>query len=289
MERILVTGSSGGFGKLITRLLKKKGHTVAAALRDRNVKNRLIADEFESEGIHVVEMDVTSDDSVIRGVDKAISLAGGVDIVVNNAGAGAAGFQESFTAQDWLALFEINVFGVQRVNRGVLPYMRDQGSGLLIHISSLLGRIVLPFMGPYCASKFALEALADTYRVELSSVGIESIIVEPGGYGTGFEKHLMMPSDVERKKGYGPISHLPEIRMEAFASTLQGPDSPDPQMVADAVAALVEMPRGQRPFRTTVDKHGMGQVIESYNKDVEEIQEKLYRALGIGEMLNLKL
>jgi NAD(P)-dependent dehydrogenase (short-subunit alcohol dehydrogenase family) len=191
MAKILVTGASSGFGQLITRTLLEDKHQVVASMRNLEGRNSKAASELQSLGAKTVEIDVTHDSSVNKGMSEAIELLNGIDVVVNNAGVGVLGLQETFTAEDWKKLFEVNVFGVQRVNRSVLPHMREKRSGLLIHISSLLGRVVMPFYGPYNSSKFALEALADNYRVELSSFGIESVLVEPGGYGTTFVDNLL--------------------------------------------------------------------------------------------------
>jgi NAD(P)-dependent dehydrogenase (short-subunit alcohol dehydrogenase family) len=210
-------------------------------------------------------------------------------VVVNNAGVGVIGFQETFTPDDWKKLFDINVFGVQRVNRAVLPQMRLRRSGLLIHISSLLGRVVIPYYGPYNASKFALEALADNYKIELSGFGIESVIVEPGGYGTAFADNLMRPSDSNGIKTYGDLAPMPEMMLKAFEKNFEGPNAPDPQWVADAVAEIVKKPRGQRPFRTVVDRLGMGTAVIPYNKSADELQKGMFTAFGMADSLKLKI
>ena len=169
---ILITGASSGFGKLTALTLLEKGHTVVGSMRGIAGKNRAAAEELQARGGHVVELDVTSDESVDQGVSDAIAKANGLDVVVNNAGVGVVGLQETFTPDDWQRLFDINVFGVQRVNRAVLPHLREKNAGLLVHVSSLLGRMTLPFYGPYNASKWAVEALAENYRTELSGFGI---------------------------------------------------------------------------------------------------------------------
>ena len=194
-KKILITGASSGFGKLITVTLLKNGHTVVASMRGVEGKNKTVVEELKGVGAHTVEIDVTNDMSVNNGAKNAIEMAGGIDVVVNNAGVGVIGLQETFTPEDWQNLFNINVFGVQRVNRAILPHMRDKNSGLLIHISSILGRMTIPFFGPYNASKWALEALAENYRSELSGFGIDSCIVEPGGYPTSFLDSLIKPGD----------------------------------------------------------------------------------------------
>ncbi|MCB0280897.1 MAG: SDR family NAD(P)-dependent oxidoreductase, partial [Calditrichaeota bacterium] len=257
--------------------------------RNTGSKNKAIADELAALGAKIVNLDVTDDDSVNSGVAKAIALLGGLDVVVNNAGVGVLGLQEQFTIDDFKRLFDINVFGVQRVNRAILPHFRDQGSGLLVHISSLLGRIALPFYGPYNASKWALEALAENYRVELSGFGVDSCIVEPGGYPTGFMRNLMFPSDNSQNESYGEMVHAPEQMFASFEGALAGNPSQDPQNVADAIAKLISTPAGQRPVRTVVDTMGMGTHIEPYNNQLAQIHQGLFTAFGMEDMLTLKV
>jgi NAD(P)-dependent dehydrogenase (short-subunit alcohol dehydrogenase family) len=289
MAKVLVTGASSGFGQLITRTLLKDHHQVVASMRNLESKNSKAASELRSLGAKAVEIDVTHDGSVNKGMSQAIELLGGIDVVVNNAGVGVLGLQETFSAEDWKKLFDVNVFGVQRVNRAVLPHMREKRSGLLIHISSLLGRVVVPFYGPYNSSKFALEALADNYRVELSSFGIESVLVEPGGYGTTFVDNLLRPSDSDRVRSYGEMGHAPESFLKNFEKNFEGPNAPNPQWVADAVLNLIKTTRGFRPFRTTVDRLGMGAAVEPYNKAADELQKGMYAAFGMADVLQLKM
>jgi NAD(P)-dependent dehydrogenase (short-subunit alcohol dehydrogenase family) len=146
----------------------------------------------------------------------------------------------------------------------------------------------VPFYGPYNASKFALEAMADNYRQELSSFGIESVLVEPGGYGTDFVRNLIRPSDTARANEYGDMAQAPDQFLSAFEKHLTGPSAPQPQWVADAVAKLINTPRGERPFRTVVDRLGMGAAIEPYNSAIDEIQKNVFAAFGMADMLKLK-
>ena len=287
-KKVLITGTSSGFGRLIAETLLKQGHTVVASMRDPQGRNSGPAGELRSAGARIVDLDVTDDASAERGVAEAIELAGGLDVVVNNAGIGVLGFQETFAPKDWQRLFDVNVFGVQRVNRAALPTLREQGSGLLIQISSLLGRMVLPFMGPYNASKYAVEALADNYRVELSGFGIDSVIVEPGAYPTEFSSSLLQPSDGARLASLGELANAPGQMMEGFGEHFQGDNAPKPQAVADAVAKLIATPAGERPFRTVVDNLGMGDAIEPYNQQAEAVTGAIYEAFGMAGMLELK-
>lgn len=288
-KKILITGASSGFGKLTTQALLTQGHTVIASMRDIGSRNKPVADELSSAGAHIVEVDVTDDDSVNQGVHQAIELAGGMDVLVNNAGIGVMGLQEAFTADDWQRLFDLNVFGVQRMNRAILPTFRQQRSGLLLHVSSLLGRMTIPFYGPYNASKWALEALAENYRTELSAFGVDACLVEPGGFPTSFIDRLLKPSDTSRQAGYGEMAGAPEAALANFEQTLAANPQQHPQLVADAIVKLVETPAGQRPFRTVVDKLGMGDPIEDYNDHLAEVTRGVYTAFGMAEMLQLKV
>lgn len=287
-KKILLTGASGGFGKLTALTLLTKNHQVAATMRNINGKNKDVADELRKAGASVIDIDVTDDKSVTTGVSKAISDLDGLDVLINNAGVGVLGMQEFFTTEDFQKLFNINVFGVQRMNRAVIPYLRKQENGLIIYISSLLGRIALPFYGPYQSSKWALEALAENYRVELSGFGIENCIVEPGGYPTTFAENLMRPTDKSREESYGDFAKFPEQMLINFEVALKNNPQQDPQKVADAIATLIEKAKGDKPFRTPVDFIGMADHIQKYNEHLEQIMTGIYTSFGTQGLLNVK-
>lgn len=286
-SKVLITGANGGFGKLTVATLVKRGHKVAASMRDIRSRNQSVADEFRAMGVAVVEMDVTQDNSVTSAVSQTLAALGGLDVVINNAGVGVLGVQETFTPEDWQRLFNINVFGVQRVNRAVLPYMRERKTGLLLQISSLLGRIAIPFYGPYNASKWALEAMSENYRVELSGVGVDVAIVEPGGFPTSFIDALMRPSDKSRDASLGEMPQFAEKFLHGFEQALASNPAQNPQIVADAIATVIETPAGQRPFRTIVDHMGMGAAIRPYNDMLENMTTGIYSAFGIGHLRQL--
>lgn len=288
MKKILITGASGGFGKLTVLTLLQKGHQVAASMRDIHGRNKSVADELNKAGAKIIELDVTSDASVVAGVNQALAELGGLDVLFNNAGVGTLGIQEFFTTVDYQRLFEINVFGVQRMNREVVPYFRKQGKGLILYTSSLLGRIAMPFYGPYQSSKWALESMAENYRVELSGFGIENCIVEPGGYPTTFIDNLMKPSDLSREESYGEMKNAPGFMLSSFEGVLKNSPQQDPQKVADAVANVIDLPYGEKPFRLPVDFIGMGDLIQKYNEHLEQIMTGLYGNFGMAGMLSVK-
>lgn len=289
MSNILITGVASGFGRLTTQALLKAGHRVAGSMRDVRGRNRSNADALTAMGCDVVELDVTDDASTTSGVGEALRHLDSIDVLINNAGIGALGVQEAFAPDDWRQIFEINVFGVQRVARAVLPHMRERGQGLMIQISSLVGRLPFPFQGPYCASKWAVEALADLYRLELGPMGIESCIIEPGGFPTEFLDHLTVPSDTSRQSSYGDMGRLPAQMLSGFESMFSANSAQTPQIVAEAIVALISTPRGERPFRTVVDKMGLGELVDPYNEHLEKITAEMCTLLGMGHLLKVRM
>lgn len=287
-KTVLITGTSAGFGKLMTETLLKNGHKVVATMRDVDGRNKENARLLAEQGAVIVEMDVTSDESVNKAIENALSAVGNIDMVVNNAGVGVSGRQESFEISDWQKLFDINVFGVQRVSRAIIPHFREKKSGSIVNVSSILGRMVIPYYGPYNASKYALEALSENYRIELSQFGIAVNLIEPGGFPTTFFERLILPSDTAREAHYADVHPTPEEFGGAFNEALAANPDQNPQDVADALLKLVETDPSERPFRTTVDKMGMGAAVEGYNKASEEVHKGVFGAFGIDHLLSIK-
>jgi NAD(P)-dependent dehydrogenase (short-subunit alcohol dehydrogenase family) len=290
---VLVTGSSSGFGRLTAETLARKGYTAFASMRDvagRNapasVELRALA-EREGLALQVVELDVTDDASVERAVAEVIDLAGRIDVVVNNAGLFYVGVTEAFSLEQAKRVFDTNVLGVIRVNRAVLPHMRRQRSGLLVHISAaVVGRLVLPFAGISNAGKFALEALAESYRYELSALGIDSVLVEPGLYPTDLLGKIPGPADEARAQEYGPTAEIPANMLSGFADFLSGPDAPDVQEVADVVATLIATPAGQRPLRTVIAGEE-GQNVLRLNEVAEQEQRGVMELFGLDHLMTI--
>jgi NAD(P)-dependent dehydrogenase (short-subunit alcohol dehydrogenase family) len=282
-QSVLVTGSNSGFGLLIVKTLAAAGYKVAAAMRGVDGKNAAAAQDLQNWAkennatVQVVELDVTSEESIDKGVADAVSKLGGLDVVVNNAGLGTVGISETFTAAQMQSVFDVNDLGVHRVNRAVLPELRKRGNGLIIHISSGLGRFIMPAMGVYVASKFALEALAETYHYELAGQGIDAVIVQPGAFGTDFGAKAVWGQDTDRAAGYGGLAQLPAQMGQNMQAMFSAPDAPKPQEVADAVLNLVKTPHGKRPLRTVVDRVG-GAAVEAINKTVAQVTSSIFDA-----------
>src|SRR5437899_6121641 len=278
---IRLPGSSTGFGRLFTETLARKGHTVFATMRDpvgRNAKNaseiRGLA-EKDSLPIHILEMDVTDDASVERAVAAAIAKTGRIDVAINNAGYYLSGLEEAVTTEQAQRLMDTNFIGPVRVNRAVLPHMRRQRSGVLMHISSGAGRVVLPSAGFYCASKFALEALAEAYSYELAAQGIESVIVEPGQYETPIFGNTVTGADEARTNTYGAVKEIPAKVNAALSST-----AANAQEVADVVLRIVETPAGERQLRYFVSPQNFG--VEEINALTKQVQASVLEAFGLA-------
>jgi len=278
---VLITGSSTGFGRLFTETLARKGHTVFATMRDpgrRNAKNaseiRALAQK-DSLTIHVLEMDVTDDASVERAIDAAVSKAGRIDVAINNAGYFLTGLEEAVTTEQARHLMDTNFLGPVRVNRAVLPHMRRQRSGVLMHISGGAGRVVLPSTGFYCASKFALEALAEAYSYELAAQGIESVIVEPGAYETPVFGNTVTAADEGRISTYGAAKEIP-AKVGAALSSGAG----NAQEVADAVLRIIETPAGEKQLRYFVSPQKFG--VDEINALSKQVQASVLEAFGLA-------
>lgn len=213
-----------------------------------------------------------------------LATAGRIDVVVNNAASGTAGLLEAFSLDEVRRSFETVAFGALRVDKAVLPTMRKQRSGLLIHVSSTGGRVIVPFVSPYSAGKAALEAFAEEFSFELAPFGIESVIVEPGGFlteGLASGSGIAFPADQTTPEEYGELATKPQQMFDGFGEAFSGPDAPDPQQVADAIADLIDLPAGQRPLRTVVGTLVTAGVRE-LNDQYEKSRRELLGSLGMG-------
>jgi NAD(P)-dependent dehydrogenase (short-subunit alcohol dehydrogenase family) len=287
--RILITGAGSGFGKLTAETLARAGHRVFAGMRAPGGRNHGVATELVEKApgaIEIVDLDVTDDRSAEAAVARATERAGGLDVLVNNAGVASLGISEAFTTEQARALFDVNVLGVHRMNRAALPALRRSGGGLVIHLSSTLGRYLMPFLGLYTASKFAVEALAEAYRYELAPLGIEAVLVQPGTFPTRMLATLEPPADTARLADYGPQNELLAGMSAGLAAAMSGPAAPDPQAVADAVLHIVSAPPGERPARTVVDPQG-GAHVEELNRHAAEVQAQVFGAMGLSHLLQV--
>ena len=286
-EIVLITGASTGFGRDTAETLARAGHTVFASMRNADGKNRGRAETLRRLAatanlkITPLELDVTSDASVERAVDAVLRDAGRIDVVINNAGVALAGVSETFTAAQVRDMFEVNVLGLHRVMRAVLPTLRRQRDGLVINVGSILGRVTFPFFGLYGASKFAVEALTDSYRYELSQLGVEVVLVQPSAYPTPMYANARQPADAGRAADYGEVGRIPGQMLATFTEMFQGANAPNPHDVAEAIARLVAQPRGSRPARTIV---GLPFGSDVVNQQTAPVQAQVVEGLGLRHL-----
>lgn len=289
-QRILITGTSSGFGWVTTLKLLERGHTVFATMRDIGARNADNADRLRKEAaqrgghLELLELDVTDEASVNAAVATAEKAHGGIDVAWNNAGLAPMGIAEGFTPEQLARALDTNVVGVQRVNRAVLPGMRARKSGLLIHTGSTMGRIVWPFAGLYTATKFALEGLVESLAYELSGSGVDVCLIQPGAFATELLEKIDGPAEPARIESYGALGERPDAFWGPFMEALIK-DGPPPSLVADAVAELVELPPGQRPLRRVVDEMGARTAVETLNRAASDVQRQLLTDAGAAALL----
>jgi len=283
-KTILITGASSGFGRGTAETLARAGHRVFATMRDPRVRNRDHARALEGHGIEVVELDVTSDASVEAAVKAILQSAGRIDVLINNAGVASAGITEAFTADQAKVIFNTNVVGLLRTSRAVLPAMRGQRDGLIINIGSILGRVTFPFFGIYGASKFAVEALTDSLRYEVSQLGIEVTLVQPSAYPTAMYSNIQQPADLDRTGAYGAVGEIPGALFKHFVTLFQSSSAPNPHDVAEAITRLVAQPKGTRPARTVVGSAFGSDIV---NAQTAPVQAHVIEALGLAHLAKL--
>ena len=286
-KTILVTGASSGFGRLTAETLSKSGHKVFAGFRSVEGARKQIADELKAKNIEVLKVDVTDQAGVDKAIVQLLEKSGNkLDVVVNNAGMASAGLSEAFTAEQARDLFEVNVFGVQRVMRATLPVLRAKRAGLVINVGSILGRVTLPFFGLYGASKYAVEAMTDSYRYELSELGVDVVLVQPSAYPTNMYAAAQKPANGELAKSYGETAEVPGKILKTFMTLFQGENAPNPQDVATAIDKIVATPAGSRPDRVVV---GLPFGSDAVNTAVAPIQRGVIESLGLGDLTKLKI
>jgi NAD(P)-dependent dehydrogenase (short-subunit alcohol dehydrogenase family) len=275
----VVTGASSGFGRLTAQTLAADGWRVYATMRNVATTNAGAAADLKKAGISVVELDVTSDASVDAAAKTILSEAGAVDVLVNNAGTGFFGIEEAFRPAAAERQFATNVIGPLRVNRAFLPSMRERRSGLVVFVSSVVGRIIMPFGGIYTASKWALEALAETSLYELAPFDIDVAIVEPGAYATEIFGKVVGADDTARTTAYGDVVKYVEALNEGLAAAAK---ERDPQEVADVILRLAKAPAGTRALRTVVPENP---AVEAINNAVAPIQREIIKGSGMEALL----
>lgn len=231
MEKVaLVTGSSSGIGLETALALARDGYQTFASMRNTGKSGKLEnAAKKENLNIEVIELDVDKEESIVSAIKKVVDSSGRLDVLVNNAGYGQFGCTEDVSVDEFRKQFETNFFSVVRIIQEVAPIMRKQGSGNIVNISSVAGRIGLPGSPAYISSKFALEGLVECLRYELGQFGINTTLIEPGVIKTNFFDSMKVP-DSETDPKYKQLTDniLSGLKMMVEMGTA-------PSQVADVV------------------------------------------------------
>jgi NAD(P)-dependent dehydrogenase (short-subunit alcohol dehydrogenase family) len=235
----IVTGGSSGIGESVCRALQGAGFTVYAAARRMDQMASLAA-----AGMKIVKVDVTDDGSLVALVEQVVAETGRIDVLVNNAGYGSYGALEDVPMDEARRQFDVNVFGLARLTQLVLPHMRSRRSGRIVNISSMGGKIYEPMGSWYHSTKFAVEGLSDSLRMELRPFGIQVVLIEPGAIKT--EWAGISADNVRARSAGGPYAkQARQVGAVLDAGAGETARGSDPSVVADAVvkAATARRPR----------------------------------------------
>lgn len=249
---IFITGCSSGIGHEAALALAKRGHRVIASCRKKGDLEKLAA-----EGLEAVQLDVSNPQSIADGFTNVLEKTGGwIDVLINNAGYAQAGALEDIPYEALKAQFATNVFGLMELTRLVIPVMRQQKEGRIINISSLLGMVSLPFRGAYNASKYAVEGLSDTLRLELKPAGIHVITIEPGPIESKFRDNTI---DYSLKKINMEQSYFkPQYKIMLGSFREQKSNSiftQQPEAVVKKLIHAIEAPTPKPVYRVTFPAH----------------------------------
>lgn len=231
---ILITGASSGFGKACVDYLTGCGHRVYGTSRTASFPTGKSLAQFPL----TIPMDVRDEDSIDRAVEFVLEREGQLDVLVNNAGFALAGAIELTSTEEAMRQFDTNFFGVHRVCQKVLPTMRSQGSGLIVNISSMGGLITLPFQGFYCASKYALEALTESLRMEVKPYGVQVTLIEPGDFRTRITTNRVIAAASSEASDYADRQRA---AVEVIAKEEQ--NGADPRKLAVLLGAVIDRRR----------------------------------------------
>lgn len=253
-KTILITGCSSGIGHDAALALMQRGHLVVASCRSEADLKKL-----KAEGLKAVLMDVRDSASIEQGLKETLDITGGrLDVLLNNAGYGQVGALEDVPRDVLRDQFETNVFGLMDLTRRVIPVMRAQGQGRIINISSVLGFIALPFYGAYNASKYAVEGLSDTLRLELKSSGIFVITIEPGPIESRFRANVVEHSLAKIDTDSSYFKKQYQRRLDGYQDQKKAdPFTKGTDAVITKLIAAIESANPRPKYRVTIPTHLM--------------------------------
>jgi len=294
---VLITGASSGFGALTARAVAQADNGAAnivyAGMRHtdgRNAPAVQAAKDFSAEhgvDLRSIELDVNFQDSVDAAVKQILGEHGKIDVLIHNAGHLVVGPTEAFTAEQLAELYDINVLSTQRVNRAVLPGMRERGAGLVVWVSSTSVKGgTPPYLAPYFAAKAGMDSLAVSYAGELARWGVETSIVVPGSFtsGTNHFAHAGHPADSEVEAAYETKYAGLMDQVGAKLAALAPADA-DASQVSDEIARIVALPRGERPFRVHIDPANDGS--EAVSEVADRIRRDFLTRVDLADLLTV--
>ena len=263
---VLITGTSTGFGKLMVQTLANEGHTVIAGMRGTTDKNANVANELAAlPNVDVVDLDITSEESVNQAVKTVLAKYGKIDVLVNNAAMTGFGLLEGYSLAQIQKMLDVNLFGVLRTYQAVLPSMREARNGLIINLTSGASGFTVPFMIPYLMSKFGVETITEGLQDELKDFGIENVTIQPGVYPTEMNNGSKAAINADKADIVAEYGDAAVQKFNAIGAGLFGKMAEfnmNPQTIADGVLNLINMERGTRPLRLPLDAIAQGADIE---------------------------
>ncbi|AGK53778.1 SDR family oxidoreductase [Bacillus sp. 1NLA3E] len=272
----IITGTSSGFGLLCAIELAKHGFQVIATMRNTSNAGPLLSSAKKQnvlENIHTYPLDVTSTES-INHLTTYLSHFHTIDVLVNNAGFALGGFSEELTVEDYRKQFETNFFGVIAITNAILPFMRAQGQGRIINMSSISGKIGFPGLSPYVSSKHALEGYSESLRLELKPFGIDVVLIEPGSYKTNIWSSI----DSTNLNSDSPYySYMGAILKEIGTGMTEHGDPQDVANLVAEIATLQKTPDLRYPIGKDVKKNLFLKKVLKWKLIEEAILKKLLR------------
>ena len=262
-----ITGASTGFGRLLAEYLLGRGATVVATAR--KVEQLQDLTTRYPGGVHILPLDVTSQDSIDHAVAQAIGFVGHIDVLVNNAGYGVCGAVEEVSDNEYMPMFQTNVFGLINLTKAFLPMFRERRSGAIVNLSSIGGLIGMPGWGYYNATKFAVEGLSQALYGELAPLGVHVMVVEPGAFRTDFlgrsgQEAQRRISDYETTVG----------KTREYFQKQAGKQPGDPQRAVEAIVRAVNSP--EPPKHLVLGKMALSRLrahVEERTKELDRWQD----------------
>ena len=266
---VLITGASSGMGKLTAEFLSQNGYIVYAGTRNLDTKK-------DNSSLKNIYIDVTKTDSINSAIETIIKNEGKIDVLVNNAGYGLLSTVEDGTDEEIFNQFDVNVFGLLKVTREVLPYMREAKNGVIINISSFLGKMGLPLLAHYNASKYAVEGIVDSLRFETLPFNIRVHSIQSGLFGTNFVKNGLIVNSKTTAEN-SPYKNLVAHFVPIVAKAIN--EGPSPQPIAEAVKNIIENENAKIFIPVGAEAETFIPLRKEFSN--EEFEEKVKETFGI--------